>query len=121
MRSVLLRCLVTVSALIATMSLTTTAKAEPTAGALPITYIRPYGGTNIVYFATSAQGLCGAQGATGYYIDTSALNGKSLYAALLLAYSLGKSISIELSNSTACSMAGSGANFAVQVQSIYLR
>lgn len=92
---------------------------EPTSSiATSVQYVRPYsaGVNGIVFFSVApATDLCG--GASWFMLELDKPGAKSIYAALLAAKAMDKSIFVELSNQTGCNSPVPGYR---AVQSIYL-
>jgi hypothetical protein len=88
----------------------TPAHAEPTSGRVKIYQVRPYmPGT--VFFTTTPAAICNT---FRFMIDLAASGGKEIYSAVLAAQLAGKSVYIEVSNSTGCTGASTGASILVQ-------
>jgi hypothetical protein len=91
----------------------TGARSEPTSSPLKLEYIRPYGGTNIVFIkAAIAPGSFCASNI--YSLDMATNTGKAMYAAALAALLSEKNVQLELIN---CGGGPSGSN---SLQSIYI-
>jgi hypothetical protein len=92
-------------------ALALSAASEPTSGALNITHLRPYSGSNTVFLYTNGN-FCPQ---SFYSIDLSSSGGKAMYAAALTALVAGKSVQLEISNTCSAGTSGSTA-----LQSIYI-
>lgn len=87
-----------------------TVYAEPSGGKVDIVSLRPYAGS-VIYIQVSSSSLCNTDTFT---IDTSQLNGKEIYAAVLAAVTAGKKVSLEAANATGC------AGWGTKLQSVYI-
>lgn len=87
------------------------AAAEPSSPRVKLIEVRPYIANNDVYIRTNVDAICGT---SIFRIVTSQPNGKEAYAAALTAITSGKSVVVEVSNSTGCT------GFGTVLQSIYI-
>ena len=95
------------------------AQADPHSTPVQILSVRPYylgsGSTEYAYVAATASSLCG--GATYYEFPLNSPAGQGMLATALTALSSGRSVTLEVSNSTGCTAVAGGGP---QLQSIVL-